>query len=387
MSGTIGLFLVLLATLVAVPASAQDVPASQRPPCEIAPDEAYGLTIEQPVQVGGGPFYGKARQHRYLDALRGPQGQALTYKRTAAGRAPDGTIVDLYEVTHDGREKPLTLFLDWYHFNPLRAPKGFTCATAFDLGAPPVDPFLESSQLEKVAVEQGAGREFQPIPLSPDGSTKYGVMFDRFRLLGNAARAAASKGITLDTAKPPGDLAQTGMMVVAFPIDCDGRKVPARSVAIMDAAGKPLTGAARAVSADRAAKVLPGITIPEGAVVTEIQLQRPRNGDRYTVTYMEAPCGATQDYMTFRSTITPAKGVEMPPALLPEGTDPGPAMLLQVIVDTDGKIQRPEYIGGSTALLESAKTNVNAWKVEPARANGAPIATGVVLQVQFVTKK
>ena len=385
MNGTLAILGLLAVALVPHAVRAQDVAASQRPPCEISQDAGYGYTPEQAIQVGGSPLYGASRQRRYLDALRGPEGQVVTYKRTGQHRAPDQTILDAYVLTYEGLEKPITLYLDWYHSNPPKAPRGFTCAQPFDLGAPPLDPFRESDQLQKVAVEQGATRELPPIPLSPDGSTKYGVMFDQFRILAHAARAAASQGAPLNAAKLPREAVQTGMLVIAYPLECDGRKIAARSLTIADTTGKPVT--TRAVPAERAAKVLPGVTIPEGAVVTEIQLQRPRNGDTYTVTYAEAACGNSQDVMAFRSTFAPAKGIEMPPALLPEGADPGPPMLLQVVVDTDGKIQVPDYIGGTPALVEVAKASLAGWRVEPARANGGPLATGVLLQVQFTSKK
>lgn len=45
-------------------------------------------------------------------------------------------------------------------------------------------------------------------------------------------------------------------------------------------------------------------------------------------------------------------------------------MLLQGLIDLDGKIQRPEYVGGQPELLAMAKENLSAWKVEPARVNG-----------------
>jgi hypothetical protein len=58
-------------------------------------------------------------------------------------------------------------------------------------------------------------------------------------------------------------------------------------------------------------------------------------------------------------------------------------MLLQGLIDLDGKVRRPEYVGGQLQLLALAQENLPACKVEPARVNGAPIATGVVTQVQF----
>jgi len=111
--------------------------------------------------VGGGALYVGGRERRYLDALRGPMGEVVTYKRTGSlpldkeGR----TILDTYEITYPGVEKPITFYLDAYHFDDaLKAPKGFTCAVPIGLGAPPPDGMLAAESLLQLAVEQGAAR-------------------------------------------------------------------------------------------------------------------------------------------------------------------------------------------------------------------------------------
>ena len=87
----------------------QAVPPPSAPPqaCPVATDAQYGYSKERPVQVGGSPLFGAARQRKYLDALRGPEGQKLQYKRLGSSGAPDGTIVDAYQVTYDGLETPV----------------------------------------------------------------------------------------------------------------------------------------------------------------------------------------------------------------------------------------------------------------------------------------
>ena len=388
MIGPIALFGVLTVTLIPFSASAQDVPASQRPPCEIAQDEAYAYTREQPVQVGGSPMYGAARQRRYLDALRGPEGQPVTYRRLGQDRAPDGTIIDAYQVTYEGLAKPVTLFLDWYHYNPQRAPRGFTCAQPFNIQPPSLDQFRESDQLTKLSILQGEKREFSPIPLNPDGSMTHGAIYEPFRLKANAARAAAAAGRRLTPATLPKEVAQAGLVVVAYPVTCEGRTIPPRSMTVTDANGSTAPPEAlKKLGPVDIARKLPGISIPEGAIAIEVSLQRPRQGDTFEITYAEAGCGMQGDRVALRTTFTPAKGMEMPDAILPDGAEPGPPMLLQVVVDTDGQIQMPEYIGGAPQLVETAKQSLSRWRVEPARANGAPVATGVLLQVRFAPRK
>ena len=71
---------------------------------------------------------GPARERAYLAALRGPNGEGLRVVRRGSLRAPDGTILDLYEVAYTGQSQPLRLYLDEYHEATLQAPQGLVCA-------------------------------------------------------------------------------------------------------------------------------------------------------------------------------------------------------------------------------------------------------------------
>lgn len=72
--------------------------------------------------MGGGALYAAARERRYLDALRGPMGETLQYKRS--GSMP---------VDAEGRTK------------------GFTCAVPLGLSAPGPDPMLASEREAAIA--------------------------------------------------------------------------------------------------------------------------------------------------------------------------------------------------------------------------------------------
>ena len=75
-------------------------------------------------------------------------------------RPTGATILDRYEVTYPGLEKPIVLFLDAYHFDDaLKAPKGFTCAVPIGLNAPPPDPMLAPMSAFELAIEQGAAKD------------------------------------------------------------------------------------------------------------------------------------------------------------------------------------------------------------------------------------
>jgi len=97
--------------------------------CDISTDAGYAFTPGAPIKVGGGPAQGPARERQYLSALRGPAGQGLAMIRRGSLLSPDGqTILDLYEITYAGLATPLRLYLDEYHEEPLKAPRGLACA-------------------------------------------------------------------------------------------------------------------------------------------------------------------------------------------------------------------------------------------------------------------
>ncbi|MFY0567957.1 hypothetical protein ACN28E_29570 [Archangium lansingense] len=88
----------------------------------------YGYTQEDPIKVGGGP----AGEHEYLQYLRGPEGQPLSFERLGSCCGFEdpslpfgGGMLDMYEVTYEGLKKPVTLYLDMYRRQEPRAPAGF----------------------------------------------------------------------------------------------------------------------------------------------------------------------------------------------------------------------------------------------------------------------
>ena len=100
--------------------------------CPIAADDTYGYTQENAIRVGEGRdlFGGPARERAYLDNLRGPNGEPISYERTGSLNFED-TILDEYVI--NGLATPVTLYVDIYTFEELMAPVGFTCAGPFNL--------------------------------------------------------------------------------------------------------------------------------------------------------------------------------------------------------------------------------------------------------------
>lgn len=100
---------------------------------------ALGYAKANAVRVGGGEERGVQNEHAFLDALRGPAGEPVTYERLGSCcpfQTPNGMegkegVLDGYEVTYPGLPHPVTLYLDMY--DPPRGaelPPGFTRAPA-----------------------------------------------------------------------------------------------------------------------------------------------------------------------------------------------------------------------------------------------------------------
>lgn len=365
-------------TLLLTLAAAQTAPS---PPCAIADDPTYGFTPENPVEIGGGALYVKAREQRYLDALRGPDGQRLTYKRLGSRpqspESPENSpILDIYEVTYDGLAKPITLYLDVYHYWNQRAPKGLTCGQPFNLQPIP-DAFQASAALLAVAMEQGATREFAPIPLDAGGSSAHGAMWDGFRMLALEARE------TRRTGKPPAARPKGGTTVVAYPLSCGERTVAPVAVDFVSPQGTTLKRGPVVKDAEIAA-LLPGVKIPEGSLAAHFTLQQIRLSDRVRITYAGQACPETATEVLLPIAFTPSRGIDMPPPALPDGGKPEDTrVLVQVLIDLDGNLQRATFTGGPAHLRKPALDAVKSWRAEPARVNGAPVPWATLVEVGF----
>ena len=355
--------------------------------CAVADEPEFGTVMNNAIQVGGGAMYAASRERRYLDALRGPGGEPLEYMRTGTRPLKTNTltILDVYQVTYPGLDKPIVLYLDAYHFDDaLRAPKGLICAVPIGLNPPGPDLMLAGESQFALAVEQGATKEFTPISLDPDGSATHGVLFDRFRMAARGARAAAAAGKPVDVKEPPRELARQGMVIVAYPRRCgDGAPVAPGSLEIVPAQGAPPRREGELATGEALARLLPGMNLPAGAMAASYNMDRPRPGDTVKIAYPEGACGAASD-VTLAMRFSSAKAIKTPMPALPAGQPPTERPVrLQAVLDIDGTAQQIVYVGGPVALTGAAIEAVRGWTAEPARLNGAPIVTPVTFQVKF----
>jgi hypothetical protein len=101
--------------------------------CPVTADETYGFSAANPIKVGLDGATGPAREMQYLNALRGPSGQPLRFRRVGTSVTGSNVILDVYELNYDGLASPVRIYLDAYHFESPQAPRGFVCPIAIGL--------------------------------------------------------------------------------------------------------------------------------------------------------------------------------------------------------------------------------------------------------------
>ncbi|OIV41763.1 2-dehydro-3-deoxyphosphooctonate aldolase [Flavobacterium johnsoniae] len=97
-------------------------------------DKKYGYDPDYPVNI----FFRNTRDEtvneiRFLNALAGPNGEKITYKRLETccpfptKRSDMGAgFLNVYELTWEGQKKPVTLYLNIYEKGILMVPMGLT---------------------------------------------------------------------------------------------------------------------------------------------------------------------------------------------------------------------------------------------------------------------
>lgn len=100
---------------------------------EYAKDKKYGYDKNYPINI----FYKSVTDEdinpkRFLDALTGPKGEAINYKKLESccpfpsKRGESGAgFLDIYEINYSGLKKPLKLYFNIYEKGYLFVPKGF----------------------------------------------------------------------------------------------------------------------------------------------------------------------------------------------------------------------------------------------------------------------
>ena len=97
---------------------------------------SYGYTPKEPILIGGssgGLSEAVKRTYRYLNSLRGPKGEEISFTRLGSccrfdtKNAELGSgMLDQYEITYKGLAKPLVIYVNIYDAGELLIPKGLT---------------------------------------------------------------------------------------------------------------------------------------------------------------------------------------------------------------------------------------------------------------------
>jgi hypothetical protein len=350
-----------------------DVPGltAETSKCPLSTDPTYGLRMDNPIKTGGGDLYMASRQVKFLNALRGPAGEGVHFKRAGSMPGPDGTILDAYSLDIKGDRKT-TFYMDGYHWSDLAAPKEFLCGAPMNLAPPGPDPFETTRQLNAIAVNLGAA-EVDPISMDADGSKAHGVVYDHVRLIALAARAAAASGAPLDPNKLPQPVASPHLVVIAGPIVCAGETIAPESVRLTDRSGNQPRAIGTATGA-KIADLSPGLAGRADAVAIAYAVPALIAGARTTVHYAK-PCDGKQD-VELPVTIAGPRVVSQAPAPPPPGkTVPldGAKVAIQIFVGADGSALNPAFVSGAYEFTAAAAESLKGWKFEPTRVNTAPM--------------
>lgn len=99
---------------------------------EAATDKNYAYTKENPVKVGSRIDGGPKNERKFLNALAGPNNEAIKYYRTGSCcpfKTPNAMIggqglLDRYKVFWDGCQDTLVIYINMYDEDKLQIPVG-----------------------------------------------------------------------------------------------------------------------------------------------------------------------------------------------------------------------------------------------------------------------
>lgn len=107
----------------------------------ISQDAQYGYSEDNPIMIGMSDINeGAANRTKYLNALLSPNGKPVVYKRLKPccpfstpnykNLSPNSNygMLEKYELSYEGIQKPVILYLNLYDQGPIYTPKGFLMA-------------------------------------------------------------------------------------------------------------------------------------------------------------------------------------------------------------------------------------------------------------------
>lgn len=101
---------------------------------EKATYKKYGFDQDYPVNLGFGLLHEReSNKEKYLNALRGPNGEEITYSYDQSccpfptnTSELGGGLLDIYRISWEGNQKPLFLYINIYEKGKVLIPLGLT---------------------------------------------------------------------------------------------------------------------------------------------------------------------------------------------------------------------------------------------------------------------
>lgn len=131
-------YLVALLAVLLI-AGCSTTPAPESTPISVdfthtSSDPTYGFSEDKPIMLGGflhGTEY-QGAHIQYFNNLLGPNGEKVNVRRLGSccgfeySSLPlGGGMLDMYELSYSGQDKPVVVFVNLYKFESPKAPKGF----------------------------------------------------------------------------------------------------------------------------------------------------------------------------------------------------------------------------------------------------------------------
>jgi len=247
----------------------------------------------------------------------------------------------------------------------------------------PQDTSSSDALLTRLAIETAADGDLAPIVHPPGPNAQFAV-YDRFRLVSLAARAALKGGHPLDPASPPRDLVAPRTVILAWarsPLGDDPGRPQAIEITAADGRKIKRLGA---LGPAEVAKTLPGVTVPPQTLVIVFDISSLRPSDRVTIVFNDPPGGA--DARTIGA-IRPGefsgslsfeapKPIDTPQVRVPSGAGPAsgnPAISVEGVLDLTGRVRYVRALNGPVEWRNAVEAGVALWRYSPARMGGVPV--------------
>jgi hypothetical protein len=263
------------------------------------------------------------------------------------------------------------------HVTEQYEPVGLRCGRAPDLGTPPPDELLGDEQLRTHALAVAQAPGFRAGPIDLDAEASAGLIVDRHRLLSRRLRSGAKPPTGDGAAKTP------ATVVAAFPRVCAGTTTSPLAVTLTDGRGASTEAETVLTEAALVRELLPVPAVPPGTVVATFAVDALQFGIGVRIAF-PSTCPADVRDRFLPIAYQPAELLHSPMPPRPAGEDSGVAWVaVQAVIDHQGEFQQARALGGPPPLVDAALKAVAEWKARPKRANGQPVASPVVLRVEF----